>query len=283
MSNQIYVRRTLPVYIDASTKSLKLGNIKSGYYEVLRDHLDFPDSDTDYTQLQTELGEVWICSRWQDTSYVKRTAPMAEFDLSEAIPESQLIKNLAAYNNSTYSLKEPHYPFELKGVSLPLAPPSQNNCCTFVEGIVVKSKQDVDPTFAWNLSMHNDMMITSRDDLFSPVTQAISSGLAVEIDQDQPQPWTIIQGWRAEFKGGHTFIIVHHDLKTDKVLTLESNKYYKINGVGYRGLGNSDQFNNKVPEDWTKSPSVFTWAKIKKTYPNYRIAALKVKDLSWVS
>lgn len=281
--SQIYIKRKLPAFVDASTKSLRLGFLSSGYYEVLRDHLDFPDSDTDYTQVKSDLGDVWICSRWKEEVYVKRPAATPEINADEAISESQLLANLEAYNVSTYSLDDPHYPFVLNGVGLPQAPPSQNNCCTFVEGLIVKSKQDADPDFPWDIAKHNDMMITSKDDLFSPITQAVSSGLAVEIDQDQPHPWTIIQGWRAEFKGGHTFIIVHHDLKTDKVLTLESNKYYGLNGVGFRGLGNSDQFGNKVPEDWTKNPKVFTWARIKKTYPNYKIAALKVKDLSWVS
>jgi len=38
--------------------------------------------------------------------------------------------------------------------------------------------------------------------------------------------------------GGHSLIVLVHDEKSDKILTLESNSYYGIDGVGWAGIGN---------------------------------------------
>ncbi len=41
----------------------------------------------------------------------------------------------------------------------------------------------------------------------------------------------VIQGWKTQWTGGHTFIIVEHHKETDAILTLESNKGFGLNGV----------------------------------------------------
>tara|TARA_R110002020_G_scaffold3690_1_gene16329 strand:+ start:2794 stop:3639 length:846 start_codon:yes stop_codon:yes gene_type:complete len=38
--------------------------------------------------------------------------------------------------------------------------------------------------------------------------------------------------------GGHSLIVLVHDEKSDKILTLESNSYYGIDGAGWAGIGN---------------------------------------------
>ena len=117
---------------------------------------------------------------------------------------------------SLIHLTKPTYPHALKGVKVPLGPPAQNNCCTFIEGLLVKSWADKFPEFKWDNKRHGQMMITSDKDYFSPVTALVDNGMAKKIDDIEapPQPWIAIQGWKTEktastkWSGGHTFLIV---------------------------------------------------------------------------
>ncbi len=284
MSSRIKLPKRLKSFQESNTASPSKGFIPKGTYPILEYLENHPNNDTDYVHIQSpELGDVWICSRWKDQSYAELLPDQLTFEGADAIDESAILENLPAYNGSTYSLKQPRYPFELKGIGLKQSPPRLSNCCTFVEGILIKSWQDVFPEFEWSKEQHANMMIMSKEDLYSPITEAVKSDLAVELDEDTPNPWTIIQGWNDKMNRGHTFIIVDHDPTSDKVLTLESNASFKLNGVGFRGLGNSEMFDNEVPSDWSSTPGVPTWAALKKRYPNRKMAALKVKNLKWAS
>lgn len=136
------------------------------------------------------------------------------------------------------------------------------------------------------------MMIFSTDDYFSPVTAALQNGMGEEVDDVDaaPLPWTFVQGWKSrqiegvpgsKWSGGHTFIIVDHHAETDKVLTLESNKAFGLNGVGFRKLGMASTLNHLPPKDWWTLPGVWTWEQIKNSYKARAMATLKVKDRSW--
>ena len=46
-------------------------------------------------------------------------------------------------------------------------------------------------------------------------------------------------------------IVLQHDRKTDKILTLESNSAYKLDGVGWADIGNLRDFPNPG-RNWTK-------------------------------
>jgi hypothetical protein len=127
------------------------------------------------------------------------------------------------------------------------------------------------------------MMIMSSDDFFSPVTAAVESGMAIAVaDPDEPpNPWTIVQGWRRQWRGGHTFLIVDHHDATDRVLTLESNSSYKLNGVGFRAIGNLKDVGGVPPDQWWEIDGVWTWQKICSTYQFRQQAMLRVKDRNW--
>ncbi|MBN1206044.1 MAG: 1,4-beta-xylanase [Myxococcaceae bacterium] len=97
-----------------------------------------------------------------------------------------------------------------------------------------------------------------------------------------PPPWTLIQGWRSRqpLTGGHTFILVAQH--GGKVLTLESNNHYSLDGVGFRGLGNAESFPDfSPPAEWWLREEVWDWEKIRTTYPHHRLARLKVTQLQW--
>lgn len=211
-------------------------------------------------------------------------------DTDDAIEEATLVSELKAYDGFSYHFSAPTYPYPLKGVTVPLGPLKQNNCCTFVEGILVKSWTDSFSDFKWDLKRHKQMMISSADlDYFSPITALVDNGMAEKIDDlnAAPQPWTAIQGWKTKktestkWGGGHTFLIVDYHEGTDKVLTLESNKAYKLNGVGFRPIGMASALNHQPPEKWWELPNVWTWKKMKSVYKFRAMAALKVKNRTW--
>ncbi|UYI16477.1 hypothetical protein [Myxococcus xanthus] len=70
----------------------------------------------------------------------------------------------------------------------------------------------------------------------------------------------------------------HRNAETDKVLVLEeSNSAFRLDGVGYRGLGNLRDVGLQPPADWWTRNEVWTWRRICSTYPFRRQAWLKVK------
>jgi hypothetical protein len=196
------------------------------------------------------------------------------------IKESVLINLLEKFHPFTYELHAARYPFPLPGLSVPLSPPETNNCCTFVEALLVKAWADTHPEFKWGSKRHGQMMILSADDFFSPVTAVIESGMGSVMDDTDIKPWTVVQGWRGKWNGGHTFIIVDHHEETDRVLTLESNSAYNLDGVGFRGIGNLRDFNNP-PVEWWKQEDLWTWERIKSAYKFRKQAALNMNELSW--
>ncbi len=287
-------------------KSDEPGYAQPGDYEVL-EYLN--NVETDYAKINDpELGEVWICTRWNKTSYgtlseksddkesqeeqqVDHAIPDfpeskdEELDtdsLGFRIPETELINLLDHFKDFTYDLNQPAYPFPLTGTNVPQAPPLQNNCCTFVEGLIAKAYENVTGK-SWNSKDHAQMMIQDASDFFSPITCLVDKQIATVVDENQtPDPWTIIQAWRKRWGGGHTFIILDHHKPTDRILTLESNKAYELNGVGFRMLGNYKQVGNPGSE-WWKNTNLRTWQKIKNTYPIRKHCVLHVDKINWIN
>ena len=65
------------------------------------------------------------------------------------------------------------------------------------------------------------------------------------------------------------------------MLTLESNSSYKLNGVGFRAIGNLRDVNGKPPDEWWKIGDLWTWERIQSTYRFRRQARFKVKNRTW--
>ena len=102
-------------------------------------------------------------------------------------------------------------------------------------------------------------------------------------------PW-LIQYFTAT--GGHSLIVLVHDQETDKILTLESNSYYNIDGAGWGGIGNLRDIPNPGP-NW-KDKTTQTWkSRIESKLAVHAVrlnvdsdsirAWLESKDESWKS
>jgi hypothetical protein len=276
-------------FVLPDTTSQFEGYVEPGDYHVLEEK---PGTDSDYARLEVPtLGanDTWICTRWRTQKYAEILdvpAPPAAKRLSFqdeplAVSEDRLVALLADFQDFRYDYDDGRYPWPLPGVKLPLAPPKTNNCCTFVEALTVKAFSEAHgAAFEWDARRHRQMMISSNEDYFSPVSAAVESGMAVAVlsHDAPPHPWTLIQGWRQQWRGGHTFLIVDHHAATDKVLILESNSAYGLDGVGYREIGTLRDKGIKPPAQWWTLPKVWTWRQVCSTYRFHEQAWLKVKD-----
>ncbi len=283
--------RRLKGFVSPDTLSQFEGYVDPGRYEVLELKESFPNADTDYVRISAPFlsaNDTWLCIRWKQQTY--GTISNLHFPLQHSViedddflPESVLVDELQTFIDFTYDLDNARYPVPLKNVQIPLAPPYTNNCCTFVEALIVQAWQKNRPGFSWNAEHHRQMMIMSDEDFFSPITALVEAdiGIFVPDPETKPSPWTVIQGWRNKWRGGHTFIIVDYDPETDNVLTLESNSAYKLNGVGFRCIGNLRDIGVRPPSNWANTPGLWTWNKIMSTYRYREQAILKVKDYQW--
>ncbi len=275
------------------TTSTIEGKVQPGKYRILKQQMNFPSQDTDYVLLEVPyLGDedTWICTRWKGQQYAEivseeSTLPVLE-DFSQdemAIPESALTDLAANFYPFTYDLDQARYPFEITGFKAPQAPPQQNNCCTFVEALIAKAWEN-SIGYKWSKQKHAQMMIYSNDDYFSPITCLVESGIGMPVNNpDQlPHPWSVVQGWRKQWNGGHTFIILAYHETTDHVLTLESNSSYQLNGVGFRGIGNLRDFPSP-PVNWWERTGLWTWERMKSVYRHRKMCTLKVTDQGWAS
>ena len=289
------LRVRLKGFVKPSTKSQVEGFLEPGNY-IVENYLKNqpPDDDTDYALVQAPAlgaGDTWICTRWKNQHYAdivelpKLEVERRSFQNEDlAVREAALINRLTIFEDFTYDLDEARYPFKLPGVQLPQTPPRYNNCCTFVEALLVRAWADeYKRRFRWSSHRHGQMMILSNDDFFSPVTAVVEQKMAIAVqDPDTPpHPWTLIQGWRRQWRSGHTFLIVDHHKPTDRVLTLESNSSYKLNGVGFRSIGNLRDMEDHPPANWWDIKKLWTWERICSTYRYRQQALLKVKDRKW--
>jgi hypothetical protein len=292
---QATLLRELNCYEKADTSLDPLGRLPAGSYEVIRARPNYPDPNTDFVLLSVPdlpSKRAWICSRWMKRTYAV-VREMREAEGPEPIPESALVRLLPEFRGYGYDLHRPRYPYSLPGIpdSL-LEPPAANNCCTFVEALLVKAWRDVrGSAFRWTRTRHNQMMITDITDPFSPITCVVQAGMGAAVRSPDllPEPWTIAQAWRrgpdgGGWSGGHTFLVLDTDLDTQRVLTLESNDYYGMDGPGFRGLGDLDDFPGQHPgARWRDRGGLWTWSHFRQVYPYMKLAKLAVSDVRWIA
>lgn len=277
MSKTVTLLQELRQFQVPDTATPYVGKLAVGSYPVIATEVRGTDA---YVQLGT-----WICSQSGSTTYavVDDVAP----PVVEGISEKALTDTLQRFRGYVYSLSSPRYTGPIPNVNVALEPPKQDNCCTFVEDLVVHGFQAGGLVFGWDLHRHNQMMVADWNDLFSPPHGVAEAGLARAVVGPStalplPPPWTVCQGWGAS--SGHTFIVLAVHAPTDKVLILESNSAYGFSGPGLRGLGDLDNYlSSGPPANWFEDPDVPTWAQIRAKYSTgIAMAQLKVLTSSLV-
>lgn len=225
---------------------------------------------------------VWICSESQGVVYA--AVGQGSAPILSGISESALTGYLQRFAGWTFSISKPAYTTEIPNVEgLRIAPPKQNSCCIFAEDYTVHGFEAGGWDFAWDQHRHDQMMVADWNDLWSPPKALYESGIALSLRMpgeqvDLPEPWTVCQGWGPN--SGHTFTVVACHKKTGKVLILESNNAYGMNGPGFRGLGDLTPFlESGPPPSWWEIPAVPTWDQIRATYSS-GIASAQLKVLT---
>jgi len=254
--------RDLNQYLEPDTGTPSVGRAAAGTYPLLAVETRGAD---EYVQIGT-----WICSASGTSVYAVVNGPPPP-SILDGIEESFLTDYLQRFRGYSYSLSEPRYTAPLPGVTVKIEPPKQNNCCVFVEDLIVHAFQAAGWAFSWNLTRHNQMMIVYWDDLWSPPRCLGEVDIALGMLEPAetgplPAPWTVCQGWGTS--SGHTFIVVASHAPTGKVLLLESNSAYGLNGPGFRGLGDLDPYLDSGPGRWWEDPDVPTWAAVHAKYPS---------------
>lgn len=283
---QVTLNRPLNAYATPDTAGAAVRRLDFGTYPGLELHED-SDGDATYVKVEVDGAQVWICSRWSSHIYATVEAPFAGWpELEGAIDESFLVARLQQFKGFTYSLKDPHFldqPIEGSD-AYKIVPPNQNNCCVFLEDLVLGAFRAAGVAVPWTKKSHKQAMIAYWDDLFSPVTAYVEAGLAVRLEDPKalPAPWTVCQGWGP--KSGHTFGIIDVHRPTRKVCTIESNSYYGMNGPGMRRLGDLDALLNGPPDCWWENDQVPTWEDLHASYSKgIEGARLKVTNLRWAA
>jgi hypothetical protein len=135
------------------------------------------------------------------------------------------------------------------------------------------------------------MMITDIADPFSPITAITESGMGAAVaDPDAlPEPWTAVQAWKrgpddGGWGGGHTFLVLDTHPATRRILTLESNNFYGMDGPGFRAVGDLDDFSAQNPGPrWHEAGGVWTWENFRQVYPHMKLAKLAVTHAGWIA
>lgn len=217
------------------------------------------------------------------------------------------------------------------------APYLKTNCNTFSEAILVDSWND-NYAFGWNInnSEHNlwvnaaGLNLNERLRVIEPAIvkrmgsciYAIEKNNAnnnlnhvfnqasnpaqttphpiINYDQVKPKPWTLIQHFNTENGwGGHMYIIIDYELKTDKILVLEASSLnsrkpnnQNSNGPRVRGLfhvdcliqcmlqldDNSYLMSNVISSEWNSS-APNTWEGLKDDKKGIAMVELYIYDL----
>jgi rubredoxin len=195
--------------------------------------------------------------------------------VTDPMPERRLVNTLHRFDGWIYApRRDPgdpksarfisQYPWDI-GVPIRLdadhpLPTTYDDCCSFVEAVLVRAAKDTPvPGFTWGLDEHNRAMILDAAQRFSSVEVLQDRGLADAADPDQPPlPWTAFQVWGP--RGGHTLLIVDVHAETGRLLTLESNRAFGLDGPGFRLLGGVTGYlrtHYRCPnEDYIYDPSV---------------------------
>lgn len=277
MSESVILNQFLNIFQGPNTSSPKIGSLAPGTYPVLE---VLPGPDADYVKVRVEA---YLCSRWMGTTYatvVEDEFPFAP--ITDGIDPSFFNTTLHRFKGVVYSGSESRYTGPIPGCSVKLMPPKQDNCCTFMEDLIVHAFELAKFPFVWNMDRHSEMMISDSNNLWSPPSAVLTAGLAVPVTSMAalPPPYSLCQGWNITSgrSKGHTFLVVESHRPTRKVLILESNAGGGFSGPGYRGLGGLDQYlDSGVPSNWYEDPQVPTWEQMHEQYPTgIHLARLKV-------
>ena len=155
--------------------------------------------------------------------------------------------------------------YKLSGAQCPSNPPGVSlradrignewtNCCQFTAWLLGKAFESTGVAFRG--SQWSEWMVSSNTSTAVPAVPGYGPGVILQWRRGSTAPGD--GPWLCQTfteSGGHSLIVVSHDRKTDRVLTLEAAG--SIDGAGWGGIGPLREVLNPGP-DWASSVSQ-TW------------------------
>jgi len=176
-----------------------------------------------------------------------------EMCLDFPIDFKRLVDLFPEVSKQKYKLTGAQCPSNPPGVSLQKLGYETSNCVLFTSWIISKAFAGV----KFTKDQWSEWMVANSPPKVLPVP-GYGPKVCLEWDIATTAPGLgpyLIQYFTET--GGHSLIVVQHDLKTDKILTLESNKAFKLDGVGWADIGNLRDIPNPGTK-WTKKVTQ-TW------------------------
>jgi len=270
----------LKLFLAPETGTKVLARLPSGRFPLLEEHVDFQGATWVKTRDADTRQEGWIVSEQGGRIWAARPKAVLE--------ESRLVDNALDYLGWGYRLRGARYPGPIAGVSgLLLAPPTDSNCNTFTESVVLDAALEQGLLPRMTREAHRLWMVMElpRDEA-GCAGAAVKLGLATALEDvdELPPSWTLCQGWTGR-GGGHSFFILDSDPESQKILTLESNeaKQYRLSGPGFRhlgGLGNFPAPGHHPGASWQQL-QVWTWQEFREAYPRVFASVLHVDGDTW--
>jgi len=154
--------------------------------------------------------------------------------------------------NQQYQLSKAQCPSQPLGVSVKRIGEETTNCVLFSAWFLCHMFDRPFTSGQWS-----QWMVSSGEDNYHVPAYGprvcIDWGVATTAPSKGP--------WLVQYftdSGGHSMIVLCHDAETDKILTLESNSAFKLNGCGWGDIGNLRSVFNPGPS-W-KDKVTQTWA-----------------------
>tara|TARA_R110002012_G_scaffold229654_1_gene402306 strand:- start:759 stop:1604 length:846 start_codon:yes stop_codon:yes gene_type:complete len=180
--------------------------------------------------------------------------PGAASSAKSSIEMKDIVALFPQVEKQTYDLTGGQTPVQPNGVRLSSSVVGDEtiNCTQFTTFLVsqaFKTRWSTDQWARWQNTGRQQKTLDVPN--YGPRV-ALQWGVATTSPGEGP---LLIQYFTAT--GGHSLIVLAHDPETDKILTLESNSYYDIDGVGWGGIGNLRDVPNPGA-DW-QSKTTQTW------------------------
>ena len=177
-----------------------------------------------------------------------------KFSSKKSITMADLVALFPTVSKQTYRLKGGQTPGQPNGVRLSARVVGSDsiNCTQFTTWIVSQAFETRWTSDQWARWQNTGVQ--------KKIGKIPDYGSRVVLDWGIATTAPVRGVWLVQYltkTGGHSMLIVDHDPETDKILTLEANSYYGLDGVGWAEIGNLRAVPNPGP-NWKDRVSQ-TW------------------------
>jgi len=173
-----------------------------------------------------------------------------------------------------YQMKGGQTPEQPRGVSLKpsLVGSETINCTQFTTWVVSNTFKTTFSSSQWSAwQVSSSAAATGEIPNYGP---RVAMEWGIGSTRPGKGPWLVQYFTNPQTFAGHSMLVIDHDPETDKILTLEANMSYNLDGVGWGDIGNLRDVLNPG-KDWPTKVKQ-TWASRLASKPALHIAQLSI-------